>query len=144
LKRVDVVFCGVFRKKKEVEKNEAAPCWVSPPPPPPPRRGEGGLCSRTTSIIRSVSTSLVGFGVKSGSRASTPDTLPSIMCLPGDMPDTLLSDTNGGGPLYMGHDISWRKVHKEVQSLRYRIFRCSRAGNFKKSRRNFCRSALPP
>ena len=113
-------------------------------PHPHPRRGEGGLCSRTTSIIRSVSTSLVGFGVKSGSRASTPDTLPSIMCLPGDMPDTLLSDTNGGGPLYMGHDISWRKVHKEVQSLRYRIFRCSRAGNFKKSRRNFCRSALPP
>jgi len=113
-------------------------------PPPPPPRGGGGLCSRTTSIIRSVSTSLVGFGVKSGSRASTPDTLPSIMCLPGDMPDTLLSDTNGGGPLYMGHDISWRKVHKEVQSLRYRIFRCSRAGNFKKSRRNFCRSALPP
>jgi len=117
---------------------------LAPTPPPPPRRGEGGLCSRTTSIIRSVSTSLVGFGVKSGSRASTPDTLPSIMCLPGDMPDTLLSDTNGGGPLYMGHDISWRKVHKEVQSLRYRIFRCSRAGNFKKSRRNFCRSALPP
>ncbi len=49
----------------------------------------------------------------------------------GDMPDPQRSDRNRGGSW---HDISWRRVHKEVQSLRYRVFRCSRTGNFKKLR----------
>jgi hypothetical protein len=30
------------------------------------------------------------------------------------------------------HDVSWKRVHQEVQSLRFRIFRCSHTGDLKK------------
>ena len=49
-----------------------------------------------------------------------------------------LGDMTGSGPdrnnVGSWHDVSWKRVHKNVQSLRFRIFRCSRAGDHKKLR----------